>query len=43
MIPIRIYCKHFVITMLNGGSIAGAAIAASLNLMIQRSTNYYNR
>lgn len=43
MIPIRIYYKHFAIAILNGGGIAGAAIAASLNLTIQRSTNYYNR
>jgi short chain dehydrogenase len=43
MVPTRNYCKHFVTTILSGGGIAGSAIAASLNLMIQQSTNYYNR
>jgi len=41
--PIHIYCKRSVITILNGGSIAGAAIAAFLSLTIQSSTSFYNR
>jgi len=41
-VPIHI-CKRSVITILNGGSIAGAAIAAFLSLTIQSSTSFYNR